>query len=113
MFKYFIIIGFLLLFIDINECSDSNSCGKDALCINLPGSFDCMCPGGFIPEPDPFIKCTKVINCTADSECPGNSVCGNQKRCFCPEPNVGDDCRRKNKTITFNLVPILKTIFNI
>jgi len=104
LFKYFVIIDFLHLFIDINECSDTNSCGKDALCINLPGSFDCMCPGGFIPEPDPFIKCTKVINCTADSDCPGNSVCGNQKRCFCPEPNVGDDCRRKNKIISFHLI---------
>lgn len=47
-----------------------------------------------MPDPDPFTKCIKVINCTADNECPGNSICGGHKRCFCPEPNVGVDCRR-------------------
>lgn len=105
-------MAFLNQFTDINECSDINSCGKDASCTNLPGSFNCICPGGSIPDPDPFTKCIKVINCTIDNECPGNSVCSTQKRCFCPEPNVGDDCRRKNRLIPtlINIKSIKKTI---
>lgn len=70
-----------------------------------------MCPGGSVPDPDPFTKCIKVINCTVDNECPGNSVCGNQNRCFCPEPNVGDDCRRKNIFEFFYYV--VKYVLNI
>ena len=36
------------LFVDINECSTgSHSCGLNAACINLPGTYDCPCKPGF------------------------------------------------------------------
>ncbi|GAU24069.1 hypothetical protein TSUD_388620 [Trifolium subterraneum] len=30
--------------IDINECKESNDCVEEATCINLPGSYHCLCP---------------------------------------------------------------------
>lgn len=44
-----------LLQVDIDECLDKQSCGKDALCENLPGSFRCSCPSGYTG--DPAVEC--------------------------------------------------------
>ncbi|XP_058760534.1 putative wall-associated receptor kinase-like 16 [Vicia villosa] len=32
---------------DINECMESNDCVEGATCINLPGSYDCLCPAEY------------------------------------------------------------------
>ena len=55
----------------------------------------CECPKGTVPDPDPHTKCVGVVACTVDKDCPGNAICDSSRRCTCPEPNVGSDCRRK------------------
>lgn len=43
---------------DINECSENKDklpCGINAVCKNLPGSYECQCPLGF--SGNPFVLC--------------------------------------------------------
>lgn len=80
---------------DIDECNNGGHCGEGAICTNTEGSYKCTCPPGTAPDPDPSVKCISVVTCSRDDECPGNSICDQQGRCFCPEPNIGNDCRRK------------------
>mgnify|MGYP002715707603 CR=1 FL=1 len=86
----------MCLVIDINECINKDACGNGAVCVNKPGSFTCQCPEGTIPAPDAHVKCVGVVTCKKNSDCPGNAICDSQHRCLCPEPNIGNDCRRKN-----------------
>ncbi|XP_014478673.1 PREDICTED: fibrillin-1-like [Dinoponera quadriceps] len=79
--------------IDIDECARHDSCGHGATCTNTEGSYACTCPEETIPAPDPYIKCVAIVRCEIDDDCPGNAICDPQKRCLCPEPNVGNDCR--------------------
>ncbi|EDQ90895.1 uncharacterized protein MONBRDRAFT_24014 [Monosiga brevicollis MX1] len=37
--------------VDIDECASENACPAQATCINLPGSYECRCPGGFTVAP--------------------------------------------------------------
>lgn len=41
-----------MYFTDINECLDPNlnNCGRDAVCTNKPGSFQCSCPSGYVGD---------------------------------------------------------------
>ena len=56
-----------------------------------------------MPEPDAFTECLEIMTCNNnDNDCPGNAMCLHNQ-CMCPEPNIGDDCRRKY----FNLVLLL------
>lgn len=80
---------------DINECSKSNVCGVGAICKNLPGTYSCECPDGTVPDPDPKTKCNEIVTCKEDNDCPGNAICDKKHRCLCPEPNIGNNCRRK------------------
>ncbi|KAK3931322.1 Fibrillin-1, partial [Frankliniella fusca] len=79
--------------LDIDECARHDACGVGAVCRNTPGAYTCECPKGTVPDPDPHTKCIGVVTCAADSECPGNAICDSNRRCFCPQPNVGSDCR--------------------
>lgn len=81
--------------VDINECLIENTCGVGAHCINRPGSFTCECPEGTLPDPEPIVKCSEILSCKSDAECPGNAFCDQYKKCLCPEPNIGNECRRK------------------
>lgn len=81
--------------IDVDECAKPNACGIGAVCRNAPGSFTCECPDGTVPDPDPYTRCNEIVTCKIDSDCPGNAICDKFKRCLCPEPNIGNDCRRK------------------
>ena len=44
---------------DINECLTTAKpvCGADAVCKNLPGSYECECPTGF--SGNPFSRCDR------------------------------------------------------
>lgn len=81
--------------IDVDECSNKNRCGHGAICQNVAGGYECHCPDGTIPDPDPTVRCVAIVTCNANDDCPGNAICDNAKRCLCPEPNIGNDCRRK------------------
>ncbi|CAG5130459.1 unnamed protein product, partial [Candidula unifasciata] len=35
---------------DVNECADANACPDGFICVNEPGSFSCVCPGGYLLE---------------------------------------------------------------
>lgn len=36
------------IFVDVNECTRNNGgCDIDATCINVPGSFRCVCDDGY------------------------------------------------------------------
>lgn len=80
---------------DIDECSRPNACGVGAVCKNAPGSYSCECPDSTVPDPDPHTRCNEIVTCKGDHDCPGNAICDKLKRCLCPEPNIGNDCRRK------------------
>ena len=85
----------MIFFIDVDECAGKHACGIGATCVNEPGSFSCICPEGTIPAPDARTKCVGIVTCKKNSDCPGNAICDQQHRCLCPEPNIGNDCRRK------------------
>lgn len=44
---------------DVNECL-GNPCGTNALCFNNIGSFQCVCPAGFVGNP--LISCCKFTS---------------------------------------------------
>lgn len=82
---------------DIDECSQTiNPCDANSVCQNEPGGFKCICPDDLIAveDSDPTkIKCIAVVSCKTNNDCPGNAICDPHKRCLCPEPNIGNDCR--------------------
>ena len=86
----FVNIAYLISFLDIDECLDRTSCGREAQCQNAPGTFRCTCPNG---EPFNAVSrsCSSAVVCTGNNNCPGNAICSNGA-CNCPEPNVGPDC---------------------
>ena len=79
---------------DIDECRNPSSCGFGAICTNTLGSFTCQCPANTVPDPDAYTACLDIMKCSIDNDCPGNALCLSSQ-CMCPEPNIGDDCRRK------------------
>ena len=64
------VIGFVFLITDINECSVSNSiCDVNAKCQNSEGSYLCFCKVGFVGDGKTCTgKCSHVIKqyCTID-----------------------------------------------
>ena len=47
-FWHFLNEDFNLSFLDINECSQLTFCGNNSSCVNTPGSYSCVCKGGYI-----------------------------------------------------------------
>lgn len=81
-------------FSDVDECRRPDACGLGAICTNTLGSYTCTCPPGSMPEPDAYTECLEIMKCDSIDDCPGNALCI-EHHCMCPEPNIGDDCRRK------------------
>ncbi|CAB4059875.1 unnamed protein product [Lepeophtheirus salmonis] len=98
--------------IDIDECLSANlvSCGLNAVCKNLPGSYDCECPSGYNGNPFSMCeKCDEKVNplcgcqppyrivdnkcilsgCSHDSDCDSKEakcikIAGGVSYCACP-----------------------------
>lgn len=96
--------------VDINECSDNRdkpACGHNALCKNLPGSYECQCPPGF--NGNPYTLCEEcnslecqchppyqfvggnciLAGCSKGGKCPTGAECisisGGVSYCACPK----------------------------
>ena len=55
----------VVLYVDINECGDSNNCDENAQCTNTEGSYTCSCNLGYTGD---------GVNCTSKSYF-ANSLC--------------------------------------
>lgn len=79
----------LLLFIDVNECLEEGICPTPGKCVNLLGSYRCVCPRGFRLDLT-GTRCLDRDECE-DGRC--QSPCRNYAggyRCECP---AGEICR--------------------
>lgn len=105
-----------IFFADIDECS-RNACDTNAVCINLPGNYDCRCKEGYAGNP--FVLCTQIdrgictnplqCQCNNNVHCPIGFTCQNGKCkdlcdavkcgpragcnsgvCVCPPDHVGN-----------------------
>lgn len=58
---------FFFFVIDLNECSheELNACSEGELCLNLEGSYQCVCP------PESPTSSPEEPNCTCEGEAPG------------------------------------------
>lgn len=64
-----------LLFADVDECKN-NPCGAGSLCTNLPGSYSCSCPPGYLGSP------TAKEGCLDEDEClSAVPLCGQGAQC--------------------------------
>ena len=76
---------------DVNECGSANICGKNAVCINAPGSFDCRCEPGH--KGNPFEGCYPdqplVADLCSTKRCGPNAVC-KDGQCLCLTGFQGD-----------------------
>lgn len=60
-------VVFFFFVIDLNECSheELNACSEGELCLNLEGSYQCVCP------PESPTSSPEEPNCTCEGEAPG------------------------------------------
>ena len=69
----------------MDECL-RNPCGRNAVCSNTEGSYQCSCQQGLTG--DPFTACSDTDECSAQANvCGANAICKNTNpgfRCECP-----------------------------
>lgn len=86
------LIHLVILFIDLNECDNGEAvCSPDSRCLNVEGSYDCVCNKGF--QGDGKV-CNDVDECTMlEKPCASNSQCSNSVgsyNCECKDGYEGD-----------------------
>jgi len=58
------VFALLAYFSDINECLESSSCGlPHQKCVNIPGSFKCVCEDGFVASRNGSCQVRSKSNC--------------------------------------------------
>eukprot|EP00920_Eleutheroschizon_duboscqi_P030216 GHVT01073229.1.p1 GENE.GHVT01073229.1~~GHVT01073229.1.p1 ORF type:complete len:902 (-),score=190.11 GHVT01073229.1:381-2942(-) len=77
---------------DVDECVDS-PCAANAQCINRLGSFECLCPFGFVG--DGLTRCDAFSLCRYFNPCHASAVCVGASplwlpRCVCPPGHSGE-----------------------
>lgn len=94
---------------DVDECTENDkpACGVNAICKNLPGSYECSCPSGFNGNPFHFCEeCNSaecqcqppyqlvggnciLAGCSNGNKCPNGAECisitGGVSYCACPK----------------------------
>ncbi|XP_053693296.1 cartilage oligomeric matrix protein [Sabethes cyaneus] len=79
---------------DINECADGSArCGKNSMCVNTEGSYECQCNRGFVRNST--YGCFPVDGmCLDGTICDRNAVCrhagSNTYKCKCKVGWAGD-----------------------
>lgn len=83
---------------DINECMEQRDkpvCGINAMCKNLPGSYDCQCPQGF--DGNPFTSCEECNSIECQCQPPYKIV---NDRCMLAGCSKGETCPKGAECIT-------------
>lgn len=65
-----------------DACAVENRCGQNAQCYVENHQRKCKCRSGFVGNP--VDVCRPIIDCSSDSNCPGNLACLSDRRCGCP-----------------------------
>lgn len=63
-----IVVILYVYFIDINECDEPGVCPKPGRCVNILGSFKCICPRGFKLDSS-GTYCFDADECADDTKC--------------------------------------------
>ena len=93
----------ILWHLDYDECQESTACNlKKTTCHNIPGSYECICKGGYIrvdyesefpKKEDCIIAKEEIIpNYCADNPCGNNAICTNSENfatCKCESGYIG------------------------
>ena len=83
---------------DIDECTELRekpACGINAICKNMPGSYDCQCPTGF--SGNPFLLCEECNSLECQCQPPYQIVDGN---CILADCSNGGKCPQGAECIT-------------
>ena len=87
---------------DVDEC-ENRPCHPTATCLNLPGSFKCVCPEGTAGNPLASPGCGSPSECDTNTNCAGNLACtttDGRRRCTDPctdaSCGAGAECRVVN-----------------
>ena len=70
--------------VDIDECSNQESCPDKSDCQNTAGNYTCACHTGFQGS-----ACTDIDECTLTSSCHSNATCKNSEGSFKCSCNLG------------------------
>uniref|UniRef100_UPI00358EA769 latent-transforming growth factor beta-binding protein 1-like isoform X2 n=1 Tax=Myxine glutinosa TaxID=7769 RepID=UPI00358EA769 len=82
--------------LDVNECTNSSSCGTHAYCFNTNGSFECICDQGY--SSDIGGDCVDVDECKVLEDACGSALCENVDGsfvCVCPSDGQWFDLSSK------------------
>ena len=74
--------------IDIDECTNKDSCPENSVCENSAGNYTCQCHSGFQGH-----FCEDIDECSLTSRCDANATCYNSEgsyKCYCTLGFHGD-----------------------